>query len=68
MDFLQTKIIKILNDKNCQTKTELAKETGFHRKTVVKALNRLISMGFVEGEFGQKEPGQYKRNERFFLK
>lgn len=67
MDFLQTKILSLLKDDGL-TKTQLTEQTGFHRKTVVKALNRLIFYGLVIGEFGSKIPGEYKRNERFFLK
>lgn len=64
---MQTEIIRVLKGTQL-TKTQLARQTGFHRKTVVKALNSLIDMGFVAGEFGLKEPGHYKKNERFHLK
>ena len=68
MDFLEGKIIEALQDKNDGlTKMQLTNKLGFHRKTVVKALNRLISLRLVKGEFGIKQPGHYKRNERFFI-
>jgi len=66
MDFLQTKILEYLRVEPL-TKMELSRKTEFHRKTVVKALNGLIWWGFVKSEFGTKEQGHYKRNEKFFI-
>ena len=68
MDFLQTKIMEILEKNGCLNKMELTEKTGFHRKTVVKALFRLIKLDIVEGEFKTTNPHEYRRNERFYLK
>lgn len=70
MDFCESQIILTLqNNPDGLKKGEIADKIGFHRKTIVKALYRLVRQDIIKSEHGTRYSNKsYRRNEKFYIK